>query len=65
MKIKTILNIMLVSVFTFSTAYAEKPVAISKADGPNSLEIGISVDVGSHKIMRNQNNKKYSESGIC
>ena len=54
MKIKPILSIFLISVFTISTAYAEKPVAISKADGPNSLELGISVDVGSHKIMRNQ-----------
>ena len=57
MKIKSILSFVLVSMFTLSTAYADKPVAISKADGPNSLEIGISVDVGSHKIMRNQNNK--------
>ena len=57
MKIKSILSVVLVSMFALSTAYAEKPVAISKADGPNSLEIGISVDVGSHKIMRNQNNK--------
>ena len=57
MKIKSILSVFLVSMFALSTAYAEKPVAISKADGPNSLEIGISVDVGSHKIMRNQNNK--------
>ena len=54
MKIKSILSFVLVSMFTLSTAYADKPVAISKADGPNSLEIGISVDVGSHKIMRNQ-----------
>ena len=57
MKIKSILSVIALSVFTFSTAFADKPVAISKADGPNSLEIGISVDVGNHKIMRNQNNK--------
>ena len=65
MKIKSILSFVLVSMFTLSTAYADKPVAISKADGPNSLEIGISVDVGSHKIMRNQNNKntKHVNSG--
>ena len=56
MKFNTILSVVLVSVFTLSTAYADKPVAISKGDGPNSLEIGISVNVGSHKIMRNQNN---------
>lgn len=56
MKFNTILSVVLVSVFTLSTAYADKPVAISKGDGPNSLEIGISVNVGSHTIMRNQNN---------
>ena len=56
MKFNTILSVVLVSVFTLSTAYADKPVAISKGDGPNSLEIGVSVNVGSHKIMRNQNN---------
>lgn len=56
MKFNTILSVVLVSVFTLSTAYADKPVAISKGDGPNSLEIGISVTVGSHTIMRNQNN---------
>ena len=37
MKIKSILSFVLVSMFTLSTAYADKPVAISKADGPNSL----------------------------
>ena len=57
MNLKSILTITLVTVFSFSTAYAEKPVAISKSDGPYSLEIGVSVDVGEHKIMRNQNNK--------
>ena len=57
MKLNSIFSILIVSVFAMSTAYADKPVAISKGDGPNSLEIGISVDVGSHKIMRNQNNK--------
>jgi len=56
MKFNAILSVVLVSVFTLSTAYADKPVAISKGDGPNSLEIGISVNVGSHTIMRNQNN---------
>ena len=34
MKIKSILSVVLVSMFALSTAYAEKPVAISKADGP-------------------------------
>jgi len=57
MNLKSILTITLVTVFSFSTAYAEKPVAISKSDGPYSLELGVSVDVGEHKIMRNQNNK--------
>ena len=57
MNLKSILTITLVTVFSFSTAYAEKPVAISKRDGPYSLELGVSVDVGEHKIMRNQNNK--------
>ncbi len=38
------------------SAFAGKPVAISKADGPNSLELGLSVSVGEHKIMRNQDN---------
>ena len=57
MKINSILSVVLVSVFTFSTAYADKPVAISKADGPNSLEIGVSVGSGDVKFMRNQNNK--------
>ena len=56
MKINSILSVVLVSVFTFSTAYADKPVAISKADGPNSLEIGISVGSGDVMFMRNQNN---------
>ena len=56
MKFNNILSVVLVSVFALSTAYADKPVAISKGDGPNSLEIGLSVNVGSHKIMRNQNN---------
>ena len=56
MKFNAILSVVLVSVFALSTAYADKPVAISKGDGPNSLEIGLSVNVGSHKIMRNQNN---------
>ena len=41
-----------------SLALAEKPVAISKSDGPYSLEIGVSVDLGGGKtIMRNQDNK--------
>ena len=56
MKINSILSVVLVSAFTFSTAYADKPVAISKADGPNSLEIGISVGSGDVMFMRNQNN---------
>ena len=56
MKIKSILSVIALSIFTFSTAFADKPVAISKADGPHSLEIGISVEVGNHKIIRNQNN---------
>ena len=47
-----ILSLVLVSF----TAAAGKPVAISKADGQNSLEIGLSVSVGEHKIMRNQDN---------
>ena len=47
-----ILSLALVSL----SAIAGKPVAISKADGPNSLEIGLSVSVGEHKIMRNQDN---------
>ena len=37
MKINSILSVVLISAFTFSTAYADKPVAISKADWPNSL----------------------------
>ena len=57
MNLKSILTITLVTVFSFSTAYAEKPVAISKSDGPYSLELGVSVNVGEHKIIRNQNNK--------
>ena len=56
MKINSILSVVLVSVFTFSTAYADKPVAISKADGPNSLEMGVSVGSGDVMFMRNQNN---------
>ena len=56
MKFNNILSVVLVSVFALSTAYADKPVAISKGDGPNSLEIGLSGNVGSHKIMRNQKN---------
>ncbi|MDG2107004.1 MAG: rhodanese-like domain-containing protein [Gammaproteobacteria bacterium] len=56
MKINSILSVVLISAFTFSTAYADKPVAISKADGPNSLEIGISVGSGDVMFMRNQNN---------
>ena len=47
-----LLSLVLVS---FS-AVADKPVAISKGDGNNSLEIGLSVTVGEHKIMRNQDN---------
>ena len=35
MKLKIILSMFLVSLFTFSTAYADKPVGISKGDGPN------------------------------
>ena len=57
MKLKIVLSMFLVSLFTFSTAYADKPVGISKADGPYSLEIGTSIYAGKHKIMRNQNNK--------
>ena len=53
-------NFLFVAVLslTFITlpAIADKPVAISKADGPYSLEIGTSVSVGEHKIMRNQDN---------
>ena len=37
MKIKPILSIFLISVFTISTAYAEKPVAISIKE--NSFEL--------------------------
>ena len=54
MKINSILSVVLVSVFTFSTAYADKPVAISKADGPNSLEIGVRL-VGSEMCIRDSN----------
>ncbi len=53
-------NFLSVAVLSFVlvsfSAVAGKPVAISKADGPNSLEIGLSVTVGDHKIMRNQDN---------
>ena len=47
-----LLSLVLVSI----SAIAAKPVAISKGDGNNSLEIGLSVTVGEHKIMRNQDN---------
>tara|TARA_B100000902_G_C27235645_1_gene877259 strand:+ start:425 stop:1096 length:672 start_codon:yes stop_codon:yes gene_type:complete len=57
MKIKSLLSIALITMFSVSTVYADKPVAISKGDGPYSLEIGISVNVDGHKIMRSQNNK--------
>ena len=57
MKIKSLLSVALITIFFVSTAYADKPVGISKGDGPYSLEIGISVNVDGHKIMRNQNNK--------
>ena len=57
MKLKIILSMFLVSLFTFSTAYADKPVGISKGDGPYSRDIGTSIYAGRHKIMRNQNNK--------
>ena len=53
-------NFFLVAIFSLAlvslSAIAGKPVAISKADGPNSLEIGLSVSVGEHTIMRNQDN---------
>ena len=53
-------NFFSVAIFSLAlvslSAIAGKPVAISKADGPNSLEIGLSVSVGEHKIMRNQDN---------
>ena len=58
LKIKhNILSASLLSLVLVSfSAVADKPVAISKGDGPNSLEIGVSVTVGEHKIMRNQDN---------
>ena len=58
LKIKhNILSAALLSLVLMSfSAVAEKPVAISKGDGSNSLEIGLSVTVGEHKIMRNQDN---------
>ena len=53
-------NFFSVAIFSLAlvslSAIAGKPVAISKADGPNSLEIGLSVSVGEHMIMRNQDN---------
>ena len=53
-------NFFSVAIFSLTlvslSAIADKPVAISKADGPNSLEIGLSVSVGEHTIMRNQDN---------
>jgi rhodanese-related sulfurtransferase len=53
-------NFFSVAIFSLAlvslSAIAGKPVAISKGDGPNSLEIGLSVSVGEHKIMRNQDN---------
>ena len=53
-------NFFSVAIFSLAlvslSAIAGKPVAISKADGPNSLEIGLSVSVGEHTIMRNQDN---------
>ena len=57
-KIKyNILSAALFSLVLISfSAVAGKPVAISKGDGINSLEIGLSVTVGEHKIMRNQDN---------
>ena len=58
MKINSLLSILTVSLLMTSLAIAEKPVAISKADGPYSLEIGVSVDLCDGKtIMSNQNNK--------
>ena len=57
MKLKIVLSMFFVSLLTFSTAYADKPVGISKADGPYSLELGTKVYAGKHKITRNQNNK--------
>ena len=57
MNIKSILSFAVITLLTVSITHAEKPVAISKGDGPYSLEIGVSVDVGNQKIMRNQNNK--------
>ena len=57
MKVKIILSMFLVSLFTFSTAYtASKPVGISKGDGPYSSDMGTSIYAGRHKIMRNQDN---------
>ena len=58
LKIKhNILSTALLSLVLVSfSAVAGKPVAISKGDGNNSLEIGVSVTVGEHKIMRNQDN---------
>ena len=54
LKIKyNVLSAALLSLVLVSfSAVAGKPVAISKGDGPNSLEIGLSVTVGEHKIMR-------------
>ena len=53
LKIKhNILSAALLSLVLVSfSAVAGKPVAISKGDGNNSLEIGLSVTVGEHKIM--------------
>ena len=53
LKIKhNILSAALLSLVLVSfSAVAGKPVAISKGDGNNSLEIGVSVTVGEHKIM--------------
>ena len=57
LKINNFFSVVIFSLVLVSfTALAGKPVAISKADGPNSLELGLSVSVGDHKIMRNQDN---------
>ena len=57
LKINNFFSVAIISLALVSlSAIAGKPVAISKADGPNSLESGLSVSVGEHTIMRNQDN---------
>ncbi|MBS83022.1 MAG: sulfurtransferase [Gammaproteobacteria bacterium] len=49
--------IAIVVALNASPVVAGKPVGISKSDGPYSHEMGTAVRAGSHRFMRNQDNK--------